>query len=153
MGTQRRAYIISTTTSGSLTSDGMLPRALSGLKFGKFSVPNGTVHSGCTDPTRTTARFVICSWKLDAKEGSWRQHFCQMKRDISDHLLRWSRIFRSDRTEMVRSIWFLTEISGILGWMESAPSLSSFTIYGAILRPLQRNEGAFSVFKKVHIHT
>lgn len=25
------------------------------------------------------------------------------------------------KTEMVRSIWFLTEISGILGWMESAP--------------------------------
>ena len=24
-------------------------------------------------------------------------------------------------TEMVRSIWFLTEISGILGWIESAP--------------------------------
>ena len=25
------------------------------------------------------------------------------------------------KTEMVRSIWFLTEISGILGWIESAP--------------------------------
>ena len=59
--------------------------------------------------------------------------FCQMERDISvrpteisrpvkvDHLQKWSQILWSDRTEMVRSIWFLTEISGILGWMESAP--------------------------------
>ena len=28
------------------------------------------------------------------------------------------------KTEMVRSIWFLTKISGILGWMESAPLFS-----------------------------
>ena len=71
MGTKRTAYIISTTTSGSLTSDGMLPRALSGLKFGKFSVPNGTVHSGCTDPTRTTARLVIVlvSWMQKRDTG------------------------------------------------------------------------------------
>ena len=31
----------------------------SGLKFRKFRVLNGTVHSGCTDPTQATARFVI----------------------------------------------------------------------------------------------
>ena len=31
----------------------------SGLKFGKLHVLNGTVHSGCTDPTQATARFVI----------------------------------------------------------------------------------------------
>ena len=31
----------------------------SGLKFRKFHVLNGTVHSGCTDPTQATARFVI----------------------------------------------------------------------------------------------
>ena len=30
-----------------------------GLKFRKFHVLNGTVHSGCTDPTQATARFVI----------------------------------------------------------------------------------------------
>jgi len=135
----------------------MLPRALSGLKFGKFSVPNGTVHSGCTDPTRATARLVIVLVSWMPKNGTGDNKFFQMKRDIAvrpteksgrvkvDHLLRWSQIFRSDRTEMVRSIWFLTEISGILGWMESAPSLSSFPIYGAILHPLHRNEGAFKV--------
>ena len=32
----------------------------SGLKFLKFHVPNGTVQSGCTDPTQATAGLVIC---------------------------------------------------------------------------------------------
>ena len=31
----------------------------SGLKFRELHVLNGTVHSGCTDPTQATARFVI----------------------------------------------------------------------------------------------
>ena len=31
----------------------------SALKFPKLHVLNGTVHSGCTDPTQATARFVI----------------------------------------------------------------------------------------------
>ena len=73
----------------------------SGLKFRKFYVPNGTAHSGCTAPT---------------KERYWGQQFCQMERDISvrpteitgavkvDHLQSWSRTFRSDQIEMVRSI-------------------------------------------------
>ena len=30
----------------------------SGLKFRKFHVPNGTVPSGCKDPTQATARVV-----------------------------------------------------------------------------------------------
>ena len=30
-----------------------------GLKFRKLHVLNGTVHFGCTDPTKATARFVI----------------------------------------------------------------------------------------------
>ena len=57
------------------------------------------------------------SCKQDRKERYWGQQFCQMERDISgrptemtrpvtvDHLQSWSRIFRSDQTEMVRSIW------------------------------------------------
>ena len=36
-----------------------------------------------------------------------------------DHLQRWSRIFRSEETEMNLSIWIPTEISGIFGIMES----------------------------------
>ena len=38
-----------------------------------------------------------------------------------NHFQRWSQIFRSDGTGMVRSIWFLTKSWGYLGWMESAP--------------------------------
>ena len=58
-----------------------------------------------------------CSFKQGTKERYWGQQFCQMERNISvrptemtrpvkeDHLQSWSRIFRSDQTEMVRSIW------------------------------------------------
>ena len=35
----------------------------SGLKFRKLHVLNGTVHSGCTNPTQATARFVIVASK------------------------------------------------------------------------------------------
>ena len=57
------------------------------------------------------------SCKQDRKERYWGQQFWQMERDISvrptemtrpvtvDHLQSWSRIFRSDQTEMVRFIW------------------------------------------------
>ena len=57
------------------------------------------------------------SCKQDRKERYWGQQFWQMGRDISvrptemtrpvtvDHLQSWSRIFRSDQTEKVRSIW------------------------------------------------
>ena len=62
---------------------------------------------------------LYCSCKQDTKERQWRQQFCQMERDIlvhqteitrpvkEDHLQSWSRIFRSDQTEMVHSINFL----------------------------------------------
>ena len=85
----------------------------SGLKFRKFSVFNGTVHSGSTTRHRALG---YCSCKQDTKERYWGQQFCQMERNISvqptemtrpvkeDHLESWSRIFRSDQTEMVRSI-------------------------------------------------
>ena len=55
-----------------------------------------------------------CSCKQDRKERYWGQQFWQMERDISvrptemtrlvtvDHLQSWSRIFRSDQTEMVK---------------------------------------------------
>ena len=61
---------------------------------------------------------TTCSCKQDRKERYWEQQFWQMERDISvrptemtrpvtvDHLQSWSRIFRSDQTEMVRSIWW-----------------------------------------------
>ena len=60
--------------------------------------------------------FGYCSCKQDTKERYWEEQFCQMERDISvrptemtrpvkvDLLQSWSRIFRSNQTEMARSI-------------------------------------------------
>ena len=67
----------------------------SGLKFGKFSVPNGTVHSGCTDPTRTTARLVIVLVSRMQKRGTGDNNF-----------VKWKGIFRSKRPKWAdRSKW------------------------------------------------
>ena len=103
----------------------------SGLKFRKFHVPNGTVHSGCTDPTQATARLVIflVSWiqnsgTRDNNSVKWKGTFRSDRPKWPDRL-KWTTFKGvpkySGRTEPKRSvpIWFLTEISGILGWMES----------------------------------
>ena len=91
---------------------------------------NATFRLHRPDPSHRA--FGYCSCKQNSKELYWGQQFCQMERDISvrptemtrpvkvDHLIRWSQIFRSDRTEMVLSVWFLTKNSGILSWVESA---------------------------------
>ena len=64
---------------------------------------------------------------LFVEERLWGQQFCQMDRDISirsitsvDHVQKVSQILQSDLTEMVRSIWFRTQISGILRRIESS---------------------------------
>ena len=94
--------------------------------FRKFHVPNEMVHSGCTDPTQATARLVIVLVSKMQKSGTRNNNFVKWKGTFGPtDLQRWSQIFRSDQTEMACSIWFLTKISGILGRMESAPSLSS----------------------------
>ena len=61
---------------------------------------------------------TTCSRKQDTNERYWGQQFWQMGRDISvpptemtrpvtvGHLQSWSPIFRSDQTEMLRSIWW-----------------------------------------------
>ena len=92
-------------------------------------------------PLETTS----CSCNQDTKEQYWGQQFWQMERDISvrpiemtgpfkvDHLHRWSRIFRSDQTEMVRSIWWTKRNFRILGWMDSAPRPQVFSGNGSII--------------------
>ena len=120
----------------------------SGLKFLKFYVPNGTVHSGWArwfEQLFSVSKRILAarsrelwgrefatrailslkdfeqtrdcsksnrSWKRDIKERYWGQELCQMERDISvrlsdmirpvkvDHHQSWSRIFRSDQTEI-----------------------------------------------------
>ena len=102
-------------------------------EISKFHVPNKTLHSSYTDPTQATTRLVIVLVSRIQKSGTGENNFVkwkgtfrsnrpkEMTRPVKvDHLQRCSQIFRSDRTEMVRSIWFLTENSGILSWMKSA---------------------------------
>ena len=107
----------------------------SGLKFRKFHVPNGTVHSGCTDPTQATARLVIVLGSRIQKSGTGNNNF-----------VKWKGTFRSDRPKWPdQSLWttfkagpeysgqtkpklsvpfdVLTKVSGILGWMKSAPDV------------------------------
>ena len=58
----------------------------SGLKFRKFNLPNGAVHSGCTDPTQATARLVIVLVSRIQKSGT-----------VKNNLVKWKGTFRSDR--------------------------------------------------------
>ena len=67
---------------------------------------NGTFRLHRPDPSHRA--FGYCSCKKDTKERYKGQQFCQMERDFSvgskvDHIQRCSQIFRSDRTETVRS--------------------------------------------------
>ena len=75
---------------------------------------SGTFRLHRPDPSHRA--FGYCSCKQDTKWRYWEQQFGQMERHISirptemtrpikvDHLESWSRIFRSEQTEMVRSI-------------------------------------------------
>ena len=108
--------------------------ANSGLKFRKVHVSNGKVHSGCTDPTQATALLVIVLVRRIQKSGTGDNNFVKWKGTFRSNQPKWEDrskwttfkggpiILRSNRTETVRSIWFQTEISGILGWMESTPN-------------------------------
>ena len=74
------------------------------------------VHSSCTDPTQATARLVGVLVSRRAVVGTTilsngKGHVgpsdqpTEMTRPVKvDHLQSWSRIFRSDQTQMVRSI-------------------------------------------------
>ena len=73
--------------------------------------------SSCTDPTQATAHLVIVLVSRIQNSGTRDNNFVKWKRDISvpltemtrpvkvDNLQSWSRIFRSNQTQMVRSIW------------------------------------------------
>ena len=53
-----------------------------GLKFRKFHMPTGTVHSCCVDPTQATARLVIVPVSSIHKSGTGDNNFVKWK-DIS----------------------------------------------------------------------
>ena len=91
---------------------------------------NGTLRFHRPDPSHRG--FGYCSCKHAGYKRALlgttilsigKRHFGPTDRNKQtvkvDHLQSWSQIFRSDQTEVVSSIWFLTKISGILGSMES----------------------------------
>ena len=55
----------------------------SALKFRKFHLPNGRVHSGYTDPTQATACLVIVLVSKIQKHGAGDNNFGQIERGIS----------------------------------------------------------------------
>ena len=95
---------------------------------------NGTFRLHRPDPNHRT--FSLLFLQAGYKGAVLRTTICQMERGISVQPTemtgpfkvdrppsKMSQIFWSNRSEMVRSIWFPTEISGILGWIESAAYL------------------------------
>ena len=112
-------------------------------------------QEACTDPTQATARLIVVPVSRIQKNSATDNNFVKWKgkfgpTDRNDQtgqsgpLQRWTQILRSDRTEMVRSIWFLTEISGSLGLMASSPnklwlSVLSFSLQAPALTCISVN--------------
>ena len=102
--------------------------------FGNSTCPmERYCDSGCTDPTQTTARLVIVLVRSIQKCGTeeiWGEQFGQMERDISFRPTKMTRPVKVDHAPSnsgrTKPKWSIpldvpTEISGILGWMESSP--------------------------------
>ena len=70
----------------SYSSLSMQQKINSGLKFGKFHVPSGTVHSSCKDPTEATMHLVIVLVSKIQKSGTGDNNF-----------VKWNGSFWSDR--------------------------------------------------------
>ena len=122
----------STTAGGHRDTQGWKPRALfiqQEFLFKISEIPlvqwNGAFRLHRPDPSHRA--FGYCSYKQDTKKRYWGQQFCQMEGDISvrptemtrpvkvDHLQSWYRTFRSDQTEMVRTIWCTNRSFGSFG--------------------------------------
>ena len=74
-------------------------------------------------------RAVLGRTILSNEKGHRHQLRRNERTGQSSHLQRWPQIFRSDPPEIVRSIWFLAEISGILAeW--KAPSCVNIILLG-----------------------
>ena len=101
---------------------------------------------------------TTCCCKRDRKERYWGQQFWQMARDRQrpvtvDHLQSWSQIFRSDQTEMVRSIWWTNRNFRTFGSNAKRPGFpnhSTLTNYGSIARFWILEEAPESDLVKMH---
>ena len=125
------------------------PRALSiqqkfRFEFSEIPRPqwNGTFRLHRRDPSLRA--FGYCSCKQDTKERYWGQQFCQTETDISvrptemtrlvkeDYLQTWSWIFRSDQTEMLRSIWYTNRTFRSLGLNRRLRCKISYTLQNIV---------------------
>ena len=87
-------------------------RQNSGLKFRKFHVPSGTVHSGCIDLTQATARLVIVLVSRIQKSGTGDNNFVKWKGTFrlgsitSRCLAKWARTHPPDGRRWKSSLHF-----------------------------------------------
>ena len=120
------------------------PRALSIQQKFRFEIseicePNGSVHSGCIDPTQATARLVIVLVTRIQGRSTGNNNFVKWKGTFRSYRpkcpVRWKRTaFKSGpecfgQTKSKRSVPFdvPTENFWILGWMESASKKNFYT--------------------------
>ena len=110
--------------------------------------------------TRSILRaFGYCSCKQDTKERYWGKQFCLMETDISvrptemtglvkeDYLQTWSRIFWSDQTEMVCSIWCTSRNFRSFGLNGKLRCKISYTLQILLPRDLLRK----GIFKGIRL--
>ena len=109
------------------------------FEISEICKPNGSVHSGCIDPTQATARLVIVLVTRIQGSSTGNNNFVKWKRTFRSYrpkwLDRWKRtVFKagpecSGQTKSKRSVPFdvPTENFRILGWMESASKKSFYT--------------------------
>ena len=120
------------------------PRALSIQQKFRFEIseiyePNGSLHSGCIDPTQATARLVIVLVTRIQGSSTGNNNFVKWKETFRFYRPKWpDRWKRSTlkagpecfgQTKSKRSIPFdvPTEDIEILGWMESASKKFFYT--------------------------
>jgi len=102
---------------------------------GKFHVPNGMVHSGCTDLTQAIAHLVIVHVIGIQKSFTGDNNFVKWEGTFRSHQLKWPdwskwTTFKAGPKYFGWTKWSVpfnvpTKISRILGWVESALSISS----------------------------
>ena len=119
-------------------SSGVLNSIQQKFHFEILLIGWNAVHSGCTDPTQAPACY--CSCMQVTKEQYWRQHFCQIERDISvrqttmtrpvkvDHLQSWSVLNIPVRPNWNGPFHLMNQLKFLEFWVEwKAPKDSSLS--------------------------
>ena len=126
----------------------------SGLKFRKFHVLNGMVHSGCTDPTQATERFVIVASQHTHNYAlKVKSKYCLYPKEHSTVVKgRWKTkgggiLFR------VESLWMQVNVkAGALSIQPQIPVISVGTSNGTdnfgLVRPEYSGPGVLTIWQK-----